>query len=111
MRDMYFSWRPFQPDPEDPRRAPGVRREIVLDPCADPDTLVAAIETMTLEQVGLAWRATDQLLPISTPEGAALLVRLRALLLDELEASHPRAYRRWMVAGPPGPRRRRRRRS
>jgi len=98
---MYFSWVPFQPDPEDSSPAPGVRREIVLDPSADRATLVAAIGTMTLAQVGLAWRATDQLLPISTPRGAAQLARLRELLLDQLEACHPRAFRRWLRNGGP----------
>jgi hypothetical protein len=107
MKDMYFSWLPFQHAPKDAGQASGVRREIVLDPSADRDTLIAAIETMTLVQLGLAWRATDQLFPISTPQGAAMLAQLRQLLLDELEASHPRAFKRWMAAGGPGPRRRR----
>jgi hypothetical protein len=98
---MYFSWVPFQPEPEDAGHVHGVRREIVLDPCADRETLVAVIETMTLEQIGIAWRATDRLLTIATPEGATKLVRLRELLLDEVETSHPRAYRRWLRRGGP----------
>jgi hypothetical protein len=98
---MYFTWVPFQPEPDDAGHAHEVRREIVLDPCADRETLVAAIETMTLDQLGIAWRATDRLLAISNPRGAAQLVRLRDLLLDEVQSQHPRAYRRWMRQGGP----------
>jgi hypothetical protein len=99
--NMYFSWMPFPSEGDDASSRAGVRREIVLDPCADRETLVAAIETMTLEQIGIAWRATTRLLAISTPQGATQLVRLRELLLDEVEASHPRAYRRWLRKGGP----------
>jgi len=97
---MYFSWVPFQPEPDEPRRS--ARREVVLDPCADRETLVAVIQTLSLDQIGMAWRATTRLLAVSTPHGAAQLVRLRELLLDEVEASHPRAYRRWLRKGGPG---------
>jgi hypothetical protein len=101
--NMYFSWMPYPSEGgDDASSRPGVRREIVLDPCADRDTLVAAIETMTLEQIGIAWRATTRLMAISTPQGATQLVRLRELLLDEVEASHPRAFRRWLRKGGPG---------
>ena len=100
MGNMYFSWMlPSEGGDAAPR--PGVRREIVLDPCADRETLVAAIETMTLEQLAIAWRATTRLLPLSTPRGAVQLVRLRELLLDEVATSHPRAYRRWLRRGGP----------
>lgn len=102
MSNMYFSWMPFPSEGDDATSRPGARREIVLDPCADRETLVAAIETMTLEQIGIAWRATTRLMAISTPQGATQLVRLRELLLDEVEASHPRAYRRWLRKGGPG---------
>jgi hypothetical protein len=105
VRGMYFTWVPFQPEPDDAGAAQDVRRAIVLDPCADRETLVAAIETMTLEQIRMAWRATDRLLTISNPRGASQLARLRDLLLDEVEARHPRAYRRWLRQG--GPRRER----
>jgi hypothetical protein len=102
---MYFAWVPFQPGPDDAGHAGEVRREIVLDPSADKETLLATIETMTLDQIGIAWRATDRLLTFSNPRGAGQLVRLRELLLDEVEAHHPRAYRRWLRRG--GPRRER----
>lgn len=100
--NMYFSWMPFPSEGDDATSRQGARREIVLDPCADRETLVAAIETMTLEQLGIAWRATTRLMAISTPQGATQLVRLRELLLDEVEASHPRAFRRWLRKGGPG---------
>lgn len=101
MSNMYFSWMlPSEGGDAEPR-AGGVRREIVLDPCADRETLVAEIETMSLEQLAIAWRATTRLLPLSTPRGATQLVRLRELLLDEVAASHPRAYRRWLRRGGP----------
>lgn len=102
MSNMYFSWMPFPSEGDGAAARTGVRREIVLDPCADRETLVAAIEPMTLEQLGIAWRATTRLMEISTPAGSTQLVRLRELLLDEVERSHPRAYRRWLRKGGPG---------
>ncbi len=102
MGNLYFSWMPFPSEGHEPASRPGVRREIVLDPSADRETLVTAIETMTQEQLAIAWRATSRLLALSTPAGAVQLVRLRELLLDEVEHSHPRAYRRWLRKGGPG---------
>jgi len=100
--NMYFSWMPFPSEGDDAGARPGVRREIVLDPGADRETLVAAIEPMTLEQLSIAWRATTRLMEVSTPAGVVQLVRLRELLLDQVEHSHPRAFRRWLRKGGPG---------
>jgi hypothetical protein len=100
--NMYFSWMPFPSEGDDATARSGVRHEIVLDPCADRETLVAAIAPMTLEQLGIAWRATTRLMAFSTPAGASQLVRQREHQLDEDEHSHPRAYRRWLRRGGPG---------
>jgi hypothetical protein len=106
---MYFLWVPYQADPPGSARKPSVPK--VLDPCADAFALRASLRDFDRSELVSAWESSSRRLHSERdPERLLALVKLRALMLDELECRSPRRFQRWLRAGGPhrdGERRRR----
>jgi hypothetical protein len=97
---VYFVWMPYD---QDPGHRPGTPK--VLDPCADPDTLRAAVHALTTEELASAWGSSTHRLAAETDGARRLAVAgLRGMILDELERRSPRRYRRWLQKGGPSAR-------
>ncbi len=106
---MYFAWVPYEPDPYG--RSPRVVRAKVLNPLADPVTLKADLQGLDFQELASAWLSSDdRLRSESEPSRVLALVKLRALILDEVEQRSPMRYRRWLRRGGPTRERRRHRR-
>ena len=93
---MRFPWQ-SRPKGEHPH----VER-IVLDPAAEADALRAVLGTLTLEQLTAGWISSDAALAIAREQTRTdQLVRLRGLLLDEMERRYPHTYDQWLRRGGP----------
>ncbi len=99
---MYFMWVPYRAERPGSGRGPGAPK--VLDPCSDVGVLRASLRDFDQLELVSAWESSDRRLCSEHDPGRVLaLVKLRGLMLDELERRSPRRYERWLRAG--GPRR------
>lgn len=93
---MRFPWR-SRPTGSHPR----VER-IVLDPAAESDILRGVLSTLTLEQLTAGWLSSDAALTVARDDSRRdQLLRLRGLVLDQLEERFPNAYGQWLRLGGP----------
>jgi hypothetical protein len=100
--EMYFMWVPYRAERPGSDRDPGAPK--VLDPGADVAVLRASLRDFDQGELVSAWESSDRRLRSECdPARLVALVRLRGLLLDEVERRSRRRYRRWLRAG--GPRR------
>jgi hypothetical protein len=93
---MRFPWQsqPSGPQPHGER--------IVLDPAAETEVLRGILATLTLEQLTAGWISSDAAMVIAREQSRTdQLVRLRGLLLDQLEKRYPRSYDVWLRRGGP----------
>jgi hypothetical protein len=93
---MRFPWQ-SRPGEEPPH----VER-IVLDPAAPAEELRRVLDTLTLDQLTAGWVSSDAAMTMARDRSRIdQLVRLRGLLLDQLEARYPRTYDQWLRRGGP----------
>jgi hypothetical protein len=99
---MYFMWVPYRAERPGSGRDPGGPK--VLDPCWDVTVLRASLRDFDQLELVSAWETSGRRLRSERDSARMLaLVRLRGLILDEIERRSPRRYQRWLRAG--GPRR------
>ncbi|MGA8247803.1 MAG: hypothetical protein WB797_12935 [Nocardioides sp.] len=101
---MYFMWVPHRAERPGSGGNPGVPAPKVLDPGADVGVLRAKLRDFDRMELVAAWEISGRRLRSERdPARLLALVRLRGLMLDEVERQSPRRYQRWLRAG--GPRR------
>lgn len=98
---MYFVWVPYGgSSPATYHDGP------VVVHAADSDLeLHGVLAGLSLGSLASAWlAAADELEKRGAGHRRLILVRLRGLILDEVERRSPRRYRRWLRQGGPQPR-------
>lgn len=102
---MYFMWVPPASEPDGSDGPAVAEPRVVLDPAGDPDVLRRAVGFLTLDQLVCAWSSSETALAkTGDVRRRSQLVKLRGMVLDEVETRRPRLYRRWLRDS--GPRRR-----